>query len=350
MGQNNRPEIVCIKHKRVGMNRSFWIAGFLVGVWIGVTTADDAVPCTQPAASAPAAGDQEVLLFTSFRGNGEDGLYLAWSEDGYQWTPLNGDKPLLKPEVGRKPLMRDPCITRGPDGLFHIVWTTSWGTPLLIGYAHSRDLRHWSPQRGLAVMEHEPTARNAWAPEIFYDEARSRFVIVWSSTIPGRFSETAESAEGDTNHRAYCTTTTDFRTLSPSRLLYDGGFNCIDATLLKLDKGYGMVVKDETLKPVRKHLRMAFADTAEGLWRDLTEPFTISWVEGPSAIRIGDYWYVYFDHYVEPHYYGAVRSRDFKTWEDVSKKMSFPPGHRHGTVLRIPRSLIGPLSEEHPPQ
>ncbi len=329
-------------------------AGVLVLVWVGVVVGETAVPGTRPAtqvsASAPVEGDREVLLFTSFRGNGEDGLYLAWSEDGYHWAPLNDDKPLLKPEVGRKPLMRDPCIVRGPDGTFHMVWTTSWDAPPVIGYAHSRDLRHWSPQQGLAVMAHEPTTRNVWAPELFYDEVRSRFLVLWSSTIPGRFSETAQEGDDRRNHRIYYTTTSAFKTFAPTRLFYDGGYNCIDATLLKLDDGYGMVIKDETHTPARKHLRMAFADSPEGPWRDLTEPFTISWVEGPSAIRIGDYWYVYFDHYAEPHYYGAVRSRDFKTWEDVSRKMVFPPGHRHGTVLRVPRDLIEPLRGEQPPQ
>jgi len=35
------------------------------------------------------------LVFTSFRRNGDDGLHLAWSRDGYTWTPLKNDKPLL---------------------------------------------------------------------------------------------------------------------------------------------------------------------------------------------------------------------------------------------------------------
>ena len=31
---------------------------------------------------------KKVYLFTSFRGNGEDGLHLAYSYDGYHWTDL----------------------------------------------------------------------------------------------------------------------------------------------------------------------------------------------------------------------------------------------------------------------
>ena len=35
--------------------------------------------------------EQEVYLFSYFKGNGEDGLHLAKSEDGRNWTSLKGD-------------------------------------------------------------------------------------------------------------------------------------------------------------------------------------------------------------------------------------------------------------------
>src|SRR5688572_16993225 len=76
------------------------------------------------AVTVTAAPADDVLVFSFFRNNGEDGLYLATSEDGLNWKALNGDRPLLKPEVGESRLMRDPSITRGPDGTFHMVWTT----------------------------------------------------------------------------------------------------------------------------------------------------------------------------------------------------------------------------------
>ena len=37
-----------------------------------------------PTGQKPAGG----YLFSSFRGNGEDGLHLAYSPDGLKWTPL----------------------------------------------------------------------------------------------------------------------------------------------------------------------------------------------------------------------------------------------------------------------
>ncbi len=133
--------------------------------------------------------EQPHYLFSYFTGNGEDGLHLAHSTDGYRWTALNGGRSLLAPAAGKDKLMRDPSIARGPDGTFHMVWTVSWNEKGF-GYASSRDLIHWSEQRYIGVMEHEPEARNTWAPEVFYDEATGQFLVFWSTTIPGRFPET----------------------------------------------------------------------------------------------------------------------------------------------------------------
>ena len=103
-------------------------------------------------------------LFTYFTRNGEDGLHLAWSDDGLKWQPLNEGRSYLSPTVGHKGrLMRDPCITRGPDGTWHMVWTSGWSGNG-IGYSSTRDFIHWTPQRELPVMAHEPTVRNTWAP------------------------------------------------------------------------------------------------------------------------------------------------------------------------------------------
>jgi len=279
----------------------------------------------------------EYFLFTSFRGNGEDGLHLALSTNGYHWQVLNRDRSFLKPEVGAYKLMRDPCLAEGPDGTFHLVWTSSWTADKgkIIGYAHSQDLIAWSEQRPISAMENEPKTRNIWAPEIFYDRPKARWLVIWSSTIPGRFPETDSTGDDGYNHRFYYTTTDDFNVFAESRLLYDPGFNAIDATLFQTGGKSYLFFKDERKQPLKKNLRYAMADRPEGPFGKPSEPFTGDWVEGPSALKIKDQYLVYFDHYAQPNYYGAVRSKDLQHWEDCSKEMSFPKGHRHGTVLRI---------------
>src|SRR5437016_1713699 len=78
-----------------------------------------------------AIAGEDVFLFSFFREpNGQAGLQLATSTNGLQWTELkapNG-KSFIEPQVGGK-LMRDPSLALGPDGMFHMVWTTSWGRP-----------------------------------------------------------------------------------------------------------------------------------------------------------------------------------------------------------------------------
>lgn len=281
-------------------------------------------------------------LYSSFRNNGEDGLHLAYSGDGLDWTALNNDASFLAPQVGSR-LIRDPSICRGPDGMFHMVWTTGWWDDG-IGVAHSADLIHWSEQAYLPVMAHEPEALNCWAPEIFYDEATDTFLIFWSTTIPGRFPET-DNPNDDNNHRIYCTTTRDFVTYTPTRLFYDPGFNVIDAFIAKDGDRYVMFIKHESKSPtVEKNIRIAFADHAAGPYGPASESISPAWVEGPSAMRIGSQWRLYYDGYTRGRMEGQVNS-DLDTWTDMTDQLSFPNGTRHGTVFPVDQAILRPLLE-----
>jgi hypothetical protein len=276
----------------------------------------------------------QVYIFSYFKNNGEDGLHLAYSNDGYAWTTLKNDSSLLKPQVGVDKLMRDPCIIRGADGKFHMVWTVSWKEKG-IGYASSSDLVNWSAQQYLPVMEHEATALNAWAPEIFYDRKTRQYLIFWASTIPGRFPETEKSGDDKYNHRMYYVTTKDFRKFSETKLFYNQGFNVIDATIQQDGDRYVMFLKDETRNPPQKNLRVAFSNNATGEYSKPSPPITGNyWAEGPTVLKIGNEWIVYFDKYTQ-HLYGAVKSTDLTNWTDISDKIKFPKGTRHGTAFTV---------------
>jgi beta-xylosidase len=283
------------------------------------------------------------FVFTSFRGNGEDGLHLAVSRDGYDWKTTKQDGSYLKPAVGKGQLMRDPSLAQGPDGIFHLVWTTGWWDQT-IGYANSKNLIEWSAQQAIPVMTHEPTARNAWAPELFYDDVGKQWLIFWATTIPGRFPGADQPGNNEKNHRIYYTTTKDFKTFTATKLFFDPGFNVIDAIILKESGKYCLIFKDEREHPIKKNLRLAVSTRASGPYTQVSEPFTRDWVEGPSAIRINGDWIVFFDIYRERRY-GAVKSKDLKTWEDVTNAVSFPKDHRHGTVLKVPSGVGQKLNE-----
>ena len=57
-------------------------------------------------------------------------------------------------------------------------------------------------------------------------------------------------------------------------------------------------------------------------------------------MKIGNEYYIYFDHYSGSKYYGAIKSADMKTWQDISTELAFPKGIRHGTVLTVPESVV----------
>lgn len=287
-----------------------------------------------PAIAFTQINSGQVYMFGYFKGNG-DGLHLAYSNDGYSWKAMFNDSIILRPTVSKDKLMRDPCIIKGRDGKFHMVWTVSWADKG-IGYASSPDLVHWSEQQFIPVMMHEDSAKNSWAPELIYDSKKKLYMIYWATTIRGRFAQKDTSAEGRANnHRIYYVTTKDFKTYSKTKLLYDPGFSVIDATIVNDKDRYVMFLKNETRMPVQKNLHVAFAKKVAGPYSNPGSSITGNyWAEGPTALKIGDKWIVYFDKYTA-HKYGAVESTDFITWHDVSDKVKFPPGIRHGTAFII---------------
>jgi len=287
---------------------------------------------------------KEVYLFSYFVDNGQDGLHLAYSTDGLKWTALNEGKSYLSPTVGKDKLMRDPFILQDKDGMFHMVWTSGWWDKQ-IGYASSPDLIHWEEQKGISVMEHEKEAKNCWAPEMVYDPETKEFIIFWATTIPGRHSDVASSErEKGLNHRMYCMRTKDFQSFSPTEMFFNPDFSTIDATIFPKGKKSYMFLKNENPNPPEKNIRITVADKASGPYPvKVSEPITGKyWAEGPTALQVGKYVYVYFDKYTE-HKYGAVRSKNMVDWEDVSDQIFFPKGARHGTAFKVGKKIFNGL-------
>jgi hypothetical protein len=256
------------------------------------------------------AQNGKAYMFSNFKGNGEDGLHL-----------------------------HDPCIIRTLDGTFRMVWIAGW-TERGIGYSSSKDLINWTKQKYFMVMEKEPTARNCWAAEIAYDKQNKQFLIIWSTTIPGRFPDTEKAGDTGYNHRIYSVTTKDFVSFSETKLFYDKGFNVIDATINGKGHKWFMFVKDETRNPPQKNIRMTATKSLYGPSSDPSKPITGNyWAEGPSSTKIGDTWFVYFDKYMEKKM-GAVISKDLKSWDDISDKITFPDGVRHGSVFIVNKKIL----------
>jgi len=229
---------------------------------------------------------------------------------------------------------------------------------------------HWSEQKFVPAMAREPTVTNVWAPELFYDEKENQFIICWASTIPGRFPDHLEPH--DNNHRMYYTTTRDFQNFTPTKLFFDPNFSVIDCQILKLENDplsrssttlssaggerdkrggmtspekYVLLLKDNT-RPHR-NIRVAFGDTPLGPWRDISTNLTANFTEGPCGLKIGDDWLIYYESYQAKHY-GAVKTRDFRTFTDVTTRMTFPPGLKHGTAFVATKHDLNNLLKSRP--
>lgn len=277
------------------------------------------------------ACSQKSYLFTSFHEPADAGLRMLYSMDGKKWKEI--DTVLIKPAIGNQKVMRDPSLVQDRNGTFHLIWTTSWRGDKGFGYAESKDLVHWSEQRMIPVMQHEPATVNVWAPEWFYDEDRDHYIIIWASCIPGRFAKGIE--EDSNNHRMYYTVTKDFKNFSDTKLFLDPGFSVIDAVIVKRAiNDYVLVLKDNT-RPER-NLKVAFADNPLGPWKNISAPFSDKFTEGPSVVKLKNEWLIYFDSY-QKKIYEAVSTNDFKSFKDVTPGISVPAGHKHGTIVEVKR-------------
>jgi hypothetical protein len=281
-------------------------------------------------------GEGEELLFAYNLGG--DGLHLAYSEDGYKWTPLKNGEPFLKSEIGSK-LMREPSLIEPQRGEFHLIWTNGEDG---FGYASSKDLIKWSDQRLIPISD-KLKAYNTRSPILYYERRPRLFHIIWSATVPGLREEKVE--EGQASNILLSITTRDFVNFSEPQVFYDPKYNCPDASLVLAGDNYKLVFKDG--RPEHGTLRISSAPSVNGKWSEPTDPIaSVTGVERLSAVKFGDDCLIYFYQPQNTLSYGVLRSRDLVQWEDVSNQLSVPQGMREGSVMRIPDLELEVLQKE----
>src|SRR6478609_6769608 len=121
-----------------------------------------------------------MYIFSYFKTGAED-LFLATSNDGFNWEEFNKGEPIFSSSVGTKTI-RDPFIIQDRQGMFHLLWTNGWNSQS-IGYARSENLVDWHDERLLPVMEDVPQTKNCWAPEAYFDVDEQQYRLIWSSTV-----------------------------------------------------------------------------------------------------------------------------------------------------------------------
>lgn len=315
---------------------------------------------------------QDAYIFTSFHEPSTDGMRYLYSYDALHWDTIPG--VFMAPEIGNREayvdafsgeavipnfapddrVLRDPSICQGPDGTFHLVWTTQWMGSKGFGYARSKDLIHWSRQVEVPVMQNFPT-NNVWAPEVSYDEELKEYIIIWSSMIDPAKRTAADKMGTNSCHRMWYCTTKDWKRFSEAKPYYDPGFNSIDGFLVKrAPKDYVLIVKDNR-KPGFSNLFCVFSDSPYGPFKsadgkpvDNPAPKTTfgrTFSEGPCAVKLPAekgkpaQWVIYYDQY-HPQEFGAVITSDFKTFTPIPERISVPAEHKHGTIIKVKKEIV----------
>lgn len=321
---------------------------------------------------AVAASEDDVLLLTYFRDNGQHGVNLAMSSNGVDFIALNEGSPVFKPPAwpGQN-LTRDSSILHR-DGKFRMVWTSAW-KGRIFGYAESTNLVDWSEPRQITpfpkTLPSEDQPDNIWAPEIHWDPVKQDYFILFASTTPRERNDDDKSNNNGRigsqyDNRMFITRTKDFATFTDAKLFFDRGFASIDA-VMRIDeakKRWVMVIKcsrDETLDwmpgrnlwitftgldldhPDFSPLQGPIAGNHSPMFSDPAPRKAMA--EGQSLLRYQDRWLLLWD---EPAGNGfqLATSPDLATWTHVRNAKLPKPG-LHGTLFLAPRGSVGWLKD-----
>lgn len=265
-------------------------------------------------------------------------LHIALSIDGRHWTSLNNNDPVWEH------FMRDPYVRRGPDGLWRILSTGGGNKdrdktgPVCI-YVTSKDLIQWQDEGTLPLMKDVRSdsgtfAGNIWAPEWFYDDKTSEYVLFWSSSF--------KDAGWKESRLWYCKTK-DWKTFTQAKVLFAPPYSVIDGTLLEHNGTYYLFHKEEEFGArtgERRAIRVATSNNLEGPYKIVEGQLNNGQIapvitEGPTVIKdpVKEGWLLFYDYPMADDF-GASYSPDLLHWT-VEKDVRFPPDARHGCVSVI---------------
>ncbi|MFB3776300.1 MAG: glycoside hydrolase family 43 protein [Bryobacteraceae bacterium] len=279
--------------------------------------------------------------------------YFAISRDGYTFTDVNDGQPvfdgtLLAEQKG----VRDPHITRGPDGAFYLAMTdlhifgqragfraTQWERPAeQYGWGNNRalvlmkswDLIHWT-HSNFRVDKAFPELGDlsaSWAPQTIYDEPKGKMMVYFTIRFGPKICHLYYSYADDAFTRLE----------TKPELLSD--VEGIDGDIIKVgDRFHLHYVADAQVRHgVSRRINGGYQVETRRI-----DPETVS-TEAPTVFkRLGSNTYVLmYDVYgARPNNMGFSETTDFVTYRDlghfnqgVMKTTNFT-GPKHGAVTYL---------------
>lgn len=339
----------------------------LILPFFGIVACSLLTPSCHKATTADIEEEPSVYyLFSYFPSNRDENLYYAISENGFDYTPLNGGRMVLSADtVALKKGIRDPYVTRGQDGKFYMVTTDmksaeGWDSNRGMVLFTSDDLINWN-HSAVHFPERFPQWKNVtrvWAPEMIWDPnyvnedgSKGRYMVYFSLLTD----------DGTLNYDKifYSYANDDFTDLlTDPVLLYDGGNATIDGDIVfnEKDNLYYMFFKDEAkggiIQVTSPTLTAAEGQEPGSQWSERSKPVqqTDVAVEGAGIFKLDgtDTWVLMYDCYGNG-FYQFCTSEDlvnFKLKAQTQKHAAFTP--RHGSVIPISKEEKDRLLEVFP--
>lgn len=313
----------------------------------------------------------------------DHGLHMAVSADGYTWTALNNDRPVIAGDtIAEQHGIRDPHIFRGPDGAFYLAMTDlhvfgqrdgfrdtewerdggkyGWGNNRGLVLMKSSDLINWSranidfsrlsPQTDIDWSE----VGCVWAPETVYDYDTGQLMIHF----------TTRQGVGK-NVIYYVYVNDDFNALTSTPMLLaeapDRAYNIIDSDIIRVGDTYHLFYVSHEHGATPKHATS----------KKLTGPYTFDenysdgerqGHEAPNCWKRhdSDTYVVMYDNYRRsPMNFGFVETSDFVNYTPIGyfddpaspmKRTNFSE-QKHGAVISISTDELRHLEQywkDHP--
>lgn len=306
-------------------------------------------------------------LFIYFPANDNENIYYAISNDGYNFTAMNGGKRVVAADtVALKKGLRDPHILRAPDGYFYMVntdmksaegWSSNRGMVLM----RSKDLVNWTHSTVHFPDKYKGTnfanVTRVWAPETIWDKdyqnadgSKGRLMIYFSlltndGTIPY-------------DKVYYLYANDDFTdVLGKPTYFFDRGSATIDMDIVYNDNDglYHAFFKNEGDGGICKTTAKTLTAPAGKEGSQWSKPSgtlqqTKEAVEGAGVFKLinQDSWILMYDCYMNGHYQftSSPDLTNFTFVQDTKMAGAFTP--RHGTVLPITAEETAALMKAFP--
>lgn len=315
-------------------------------------------PGAKPA-SVPAEKDFGAYLF-AFHKDDDHSLHFALSPDGYTFTDVNRGKAVISGrDIAEQKGIRDPYITRGPDGAFYLGLTDlhihakreglrdtewerpgekyDWGNNRALVLMKSFDLVNWTHviYHVGEKFEKFKDVGCLWAPQMIFDPEKRRMMVTFTTRF-GKGRNKLYYAYADPAF-------TQFETEPQELFAYPRDCNIIDSDITRVgDRFHLFYVAHD--KP--GGIRQAVSNKINGGYvfdETKVDPEKVA-CEAPSVWkRTGTNTYVLmYDVFgVNPHNFGFSETTDFKTFksigrfnEGVMKTTNFT-SPKHGAIIPI---------------